>query len=32
MIESMREFETYQKAIQAFDEATAKVNNDLGRL
>jgi len=32
MIESMREFETYQKAIQAFDEATAKVNNELGRL
>lgn len=32
MIESMREFESYQKAIQAFDEATAKVNNDLGRL
>jgi flagellar basal-body rod protein FlgG len=32
MIESMREFETYQKAIQAFDDATAKVNNDLGRL
>lgn len=32
MIESMREFETYQKAIQAFDEATGKVNNDLGRL
>jgi len=32
MIEGMREFETYQKAIQAFDEATAKVNNELGRL
>jgi flagellar basal-body rod protein FlgF len=32
MIDSMREFETYQKAIQAFDQAAAKVNNDLGRL
>jgi flagellar basal-body rod protein FlgG len=32
MIESMREFETYQKAIQTFDDATAKVNNELGRL
>jgi flagellar basal-body rod protein FlgG len=32
MIETMREFESYQKAIQAFDEATGKVNNELGRL
>jgi flagellar basal-body rod protein FlgF len=32
MIEGMREFETYQKVIQAFDQAAAKVNNDLGRL
>ena len=32
MIESMREFESYQKVIQAFDDAASKVNNDLGRL
>lgn len=32
MIEMLREFETYQKAIQTFDEATAKVTNDMGRL
>jgi len=32
MIQAMREFETYQKAIQAFDSATSKVTNDLGRL
>jgi flagellar basal-body rod protein FlgF len=32
MIQTMREFETYQKAIQAFDSATSKVTNDLGRL
>ena len=32
MIEAMREFESYQKAIQTFDDATAKVNNELGRL
>jgi flagellar basal-body rod protein FlgG len=32
MIEMLREFETYQKAIQTFDDATAKVTNDLGRL
>lgn len=32
MIEAMREFESYQKAIQTFDEATARVTNDLGRL
>ena len=32
MIQVMREFETYQKAIQTFDDATAKVNNDMGRL
>lgn len=32
MIEAMREFESYQKMIQAMDEAAAKVNNDLGRL
>lgn len=32
MIEAMREFETYQKAIRTFDEATGKVTNELGRL
>jgi flagellar basal-body rod protein FlgG len=32
MIETMREFESYQKAIQTFDNATSKVTNDLGRL
>jgi flagellar basal-body rod protein FlgF len=32
MIETLREFETYQKAIQMFDDATAKVTNDIGRL
>ena len=31
MIDAMREFGTFQKAIQAFDEATDKVNNELGR-
>jgi flagellar basal-body rod protein FlgF len=31
MIDAMREFQTFQKAIQAFDEATDKVNNELGR-
>lgn len=32
MISAVREFESYQKAIQAFDEATGKVNNDMGRV
>lgn len=32
MIESMREFESYQKVIQTFDELSSKVNNDLGRV
>jgi flagellar basal-body rod protein FlgF len=32
MIEAMREFESYQKAIRVFDEATSKVTNELGRL
>jgi flagellar basal body rod protein FlgG len=32
MIEAMREFEAYQKAIHMFDEAASKVNNELGRL
>jgi len=32
MIDTMREFESYQKVIQMFDSAAAKVNNDLGRL
>jgi flagellar basal body rod protein FlgG len=32
MIETMREFEAYQKVIHAFDEASAKVNNEMGRI
>ncbi len=32
MIETMREFESYQKAIQTFDAATSKVTNQLGSL
>jgi flagellar basal-body rod protein FlgG len=32
MIETMREYESYQKIIQVFDDASAKVNNDMGRL
>jgi flagellar basal-body rod protein FlgG len=32
MIETLREFETYQKAIQMFDEASAKVNNEIARI
>ncbi len=32
MIETLREFETYQKAIQTFDDATSKVTNEIGRL
>lgn len=32
LIATMREFETYQKAVHAFDEAAAKVNNELARL
>ncbi len=32
MIQSLREFESYHKMIQAFDEATAKVNNEIARL
>lgn len=31
MIETLREFETFQKAIRAFDEASEKINNELGR-
>ncbi len=31
MIETIREFETFQKAIRAFDEASEKINNELGR-
>jgi len=31
MIETTREFETYQKMIQAFDEATSKTVNEMGR-
>jgi len=32
MIDSMREFESYQKIIQTFDDVTARVTNDMGRL
>lgn len=32
MIETSREFETFQKAIQFFDEAAGKVNNEIGRV
>ncbi len=31
MIETTREFEAYQKMIQAFDEATAKTVNEMGK-
>jgi flagellar basal-body rod protein FlgG len=31
MIDALREFESFQKAIQAFDEATSQVNNEIGR-
>ena len=32
LIESLREFEMFQKAIHSFDEAASKVNNDIGRI
>jgi flagellar basal-body rod protein FlgF len=32
LIESLREFEMFQKAIHFFDEAASKVNNDVGRI
>lgn len=32
MLEALREFETYQRAIHMFDETTAKVINEIGRL
>ncbi|MEW6569695.1 MAG: flagellar hook-basal body protein [Nitrospirota bacterium] len=32
MIETLREFEAFQKVIQTFDEASAKVNNEIGRV
>jgi len=32
MIKTLREFEAYQKMIQAFDEATTKVTNEMGRI
>lgn len=32
MISSMRDFESYQKAIQSFDEATSKVTNDMAKI
>ncbi len=31
MITSLREFESYQKVIQTFDEASSKVTNELGK-
>ncbi len=31
MLTSLREFEAYQKIIQAFDDASAKVNNQMGK-
>lgn len=32
MIEAMRDFESYQKAIQIFDESTNKIVNELARI
>ncbi|PJA56906.1 MAG: flagellar basal-body rod protein FlgF, partial [Rhodocyclales bacterium CG_4_9_14_3_um_filter_68_10] len=32
MISTLREFETYQKAIQMFDEAAARINNDMAKV
>jgi flagellar basal-body rod protein FlgG len=32
MITTLREFETYQKTIQMFDEAAARVNNDMAKI
>jgi flagellar basal-body rod protein FlgF len=32
MISTLREFEAYQKVMHAFDEATSKVTNDMGRM
>lgn len=32
MITTLREFETYQKAIQMFDDAAARVNNDMAKV
>lgn len=32
MISSVREFESFQKAIHIFDEATSKVNNEMARV
>lgn len=32
MIETMREFEAYQKVIQTFDEAASKVTNEMARI
>jgi flagellar basal-body rod protein FlgF len=31
MISTLREFESYQKAIQMFDEAAARINNDMAK-
>ena len=32
MINTLRDFEAYQKAIKAFDETTAKITNEMGRM
>ncbi len=32
LISALREFQTFQKAISAFDDTTAKVTNEMGRL
>jgi flagellar basal-body rod protein FlgG len=32
MINTLRDFEAYQKAIKAFDEATAKITNEMGMI
>lgn len=32
MIETLREYEAYQKAIHSFDDASAKLTNDMGRV
>jgi flagellar basal body rod protein FlgG len=31
MITALREFESYQKMIRAFDEASAQITNELAR-
>jgi flagellar basal-body rod protein FlgG len=32
LISNLREFETFQKAIQTLDEAAGKVNNEMARI